>query len=196
MTEKKVISKVAAEIKTVETTEKIVVKKTVKKAEPKVKAAKTTEKPAAKEDEVKQEQPKTVVKAAKAAKTVRKTKAVDKKVQAKLTDECIAKIVEIGKTNGVLKYAEIAEYVEDTHAVSEQIDKLYEALEELSIDVLDEEVEKEIVKPAVEPDTADFEISMPENINIDDPVRMYLKEIGKVPLLSAAEEVDLAKRMG
>ncbi|MEG0593681.1 MAG: RNA polymerase sigma factor RpoD [Christensenella sp.] len=117
-------------------------------------------------------------------------------MQAKLTDECIAKIVEIGKTNGVLKYAEIAEYVEDTHAVSEQIDKLYEALEELSIDVLDEEVEKEIVKPAVEPDTADFEISMPENINIDDPVRMYLKEIGKVPLLSAAEEVDLAKRMG
>ncbi|MDY3004876.1 MAG: RNA polymerase sigma factor RpoD [Christensenella hongkongensis] len=126
----------------------------------------------------------------------KETKPADKKEQSKLTDERIAKIVEIGKTKGVLKYAEISEYVDDTHAVPDQIDKLYEALEEHSIDVIDDEIEKEVPKAEEDTETADFEISMPENINIDDPVRMYLKEIGKVPLLSASEEVELAKRMG
>ena len=126
----------------------------------------------------------------------KETKPADKKEQSKLTDERIAKIVEIGKTKGVLKYAEISEYVDDTHAVPDQIDKLYEALEEHSIDVIDDEIEKEVPKAEEDTETADFEISMQENINIDDPVRMYLKEIGKVPLLSASEEVELAKRMG
>ncbi len=126
----------------------------------------------------------------------KEAKPADKKEQSKLTDERIAKIVEIGKTKGVLKYAEISEYVDDTHAVPDQIDKLYEALEEHSIDVIDDEIEKEVPKAEDDAETADFEISMPENINIDDPVRMYLKEIGKVPLLSASEEVELAKRMG
>ncbi len=128
--------------------------------------------------------------------TEKKAKSVEKKAQPKLSDERIAKIVEIGKTKGVLKYAEIAEYIDDAHAVPEQIDKLYEALEEQNIDVLDDEIEKEVPKAEEETEVVDFELSMPENINIDDPVRMYLKEIGKVPLLSATEEVDLAKRMG
>ena len=114
--------------------------------------------------ETKQETPVEKNEVAKASSSAeKKTKPVEKKVQPKLSDERIAKIVEIGKSKGVLKYAEIAEYIDDAHAVPEQIDKLYEALEEQ---------------------------------NIDDPVRMYLKEIGKVPLLSATEEVELAKRMG
>ena len=58
-----------------------------------------------------------------------------------------------------------------------QIDKLYEALEEQNIDVLDDEIEGS--KAEEETEVVDFELSMPENINIDDPVRMYLKEIGK-----------------
>ncbi len=126
----------------------------------------------------------------------KEAKAAEKKDQAKLTDERITKIVELGKAKGVLKYAEISEYVDDTHAVPDQIDKLYEMLEDLNIDVIDDDIEKEVPALEDEAETTDFEISMPENINIDDPVRMYLKEIGKVPLLSATEEVELAKRMG
>ena len=129
-----------------------------------------------------------------AAAAVKQDSTAERKGQQKLSDERIIKIVEIGKAKGVLKYAEIAEYIDDAHAAHEQIDKLYEALEEQNIDVLDDEIEKEV--PKIEEETVDFELSMPENINIDDPVRMYLKEIGKVPLLSANEEVELAKRMG
>ena len=129
-----------------------------------------------------------------AAAAVKKDSTAERKGQQKLSDERITKIVEIGKAKGVLKYAEIAEYIDDANAAPEQIDKLYEALEEQNIDVLDDEIEKEV--PKIEEETVDFELSMPENINIDDPVRMYLKEIGKVPLLSANEEVELAKRMG
>lgn len=146
-----------------------------------------------KADEVRAEQ---AGKEADAVETGQPAKEADKKTQSKLTDERIAKIVEAGKAKGVLKYAEISEFVDDAHAAPDQIDKLYETLEDLNIDVLDDEIEKEVPKAEEETEAADFELSMPENINIDDPVRMYLKEIGKVPLLSAAEEVDLAKRMG
>lgn len=151
------------------------------------------EKKMKKADEVRAEQ---AGKEADAVETGQPAKDADKKTQSKLTDERIAKIVEAGKAKGVLKYAEISEFVDDAHAAPDQIDKLYETLEDLNIDVLDDEIEKEVPKAEEEPEAADFELSMPENINIDDPVRMYLKEIGKVPLLSAAEEVDLAKRMG
>ena len=151
------------------------------------------EKKMKKADEVRAEQ---AGKEADAVETGQPAKEADKKTQSKLTDERIAKIVEAGKAKGVLKYAEISEFVDDAHAAPDQIDKLYETLEDLNIDVLDDEIEKEVPKAEEETEAADFELSMPENINIDDPVRMYLKEIGKVPLLSAAEEVDLAKRMG
>lgn len=151
------------------------------------------EKKMKKADEVRAEQ---AGKEADAVETGQPAKDADKKTQSKLTDERIAKIVEAGKAKGVLKYAEISEFVDDAHAAPDQIDKLYETLEDLNIDVLDDEIEKEVPKAEEETEAADFELSMPENINIDDPVRMYLKEIGKVPLLSATEEVDLAKRMG
>ncbi len=114
--------------------------------------------------------------------------------QAKQADERIAKIVEMGKSKGVVKYQDIMGSLDDVPLRPDQIEKLYETLEEQNIDVIDEEVEKESEK--ADEEVSDFEISMPENINIDDPVRMYLKEIGKVPLLSATEEVELAKRMG
>lgn len=114
--------------------------------------------------------------------------------QAKLAEERIAKIVEMGKAKGVVKYQEIVGSLDDVQLRPDQIEKLYETLEEQNIDVIDDEIVKEEEKH--EEEVGDFEISMPENINIDDPVRMYLKEIGKVPLLSASEEVELAKRMG
>ena len=88
----------------------------------------------------------------------------------------------------MLEYKEIMDNLGDIELDTDQMDKVYEYLEGQGVDVMgnidtEEEVEK------------DIDLSLPEGINIDDPVRMYLKEIGKVPLLSADEETELAKRM-
>jgi RNA polymerase primary sigma factor len=113
--------------------------------------------------------------------------------QIKAGEAKIQKVIELGKAKGVVKYQEIMDTLEDVQLKPDQIEKLYETLEELNVDVIDDDIAAE---PAKEDEVAEeFEIAMPENINIDDPVRMYLKEIGKVPLLSADEEVELAKRM-
>ncbi len=116
--------------------------------------------------------------------------------QAKISEERIKKVIELGKSKGVVKYKEILDTLDDVQLKAEQIEKLYETLEDLNVDVIDDEIEQDASPKGEEEQEQEFDLSMPENINIDDPVRMYLKEIGKVPLLSAAEEVDLAKRMG
>ena len=102
----------------------------------------------------------------------------------------IKELIEKGKTKGVLTYKEIMDMLEEVDLQPEQIEKVYETLESLGIDVMDEVADEEVVPEQ------DLTIAIPEGINIDDPVRMYLKEIGKVPLLSADEEVSLAQRMG
>jgi len=105
-------------------------------------------------------------------------------------------LIEKGKKNGMLSYKEILDTLEDVEDLdAEQIDKIYESLEEMGIEIINdtEDVPTEAVLEEIPEEEID--LSVPEGVAIDDPVRMYLKEIGKVPLLSAEEEVDLSRRI-
>ena len=105
----------------------------------------------------------------------------------------IQELLETGKQKGVLSYKTIMETLQEEDLDQEQIEKVYEALEEMNIDVVEDvEVPEDINEEIAEVEAV---LSATEGINIDDPVRMYLKEIGKVPLLTAQEEVEIAQRM-
>ncbi len=104
----------------------------------------------------------------------------------------LKELIDKGKSKGMLTYKEIMDAFEEIELEPEHVEKIYETLENMGIDVIgDIEAEIEDIQIAEE----DLDISIPEGISIDDPVRMYLKEIGKVPLLSADEEIVLAQRM-
>ncbi len=103
-----------------------------------------------------------------------------------------------GREKGMLTYHDIEDAFEHVEISPEQIEKVYEALEKLGIEIVAEIIEEDFEEiPFIDKEIEEEEedLSIPEGISIDDPVRMYLKEIGKVPLLSSDDEIDLAQRM-
>ena len=122
-------------------------------------------------------------------------------------DDIIESLIELGKSKGSLTYDEIVGALEEIPIESDEIESMYREFENSGINISDDsrnhdnidlikhDIEEDRELEELEEESQKDDLSVPKGISVDDPVRMYLKEIGKIPLLKADEEVVLARRM-
>ncbi len=127
---------------------------------------------------------------------------MDEALQAKF-DEKMKNLLSLAKKKkNVLEYQEVLNFFSDMALEEEQLDKVFEKLDLNGVDILriteeDDVIDEEEISLTEEEevDLESIDLSVPDGMSIEDPVRMYLKEIGKVPLLSADDEIALAQKM-
>ena len=134
----------------------------------------------------------------------KKKEQKDMAQEQELRLKCQQKLIEIlekkKKKKNMLEYQEIADFFKDLNLDPEKFEMVIDYLEQNGIDVLkisnDDDVDDDIILDEEdEVEVEKIDLSVPEGVSVEDPVRMYLKEIGKVPLLSADEEIELAQNM-